>query len=291
MSKGALFKPGWSALAFKGQVEHKEENVRKSRWGALLAVLLAMGLLATACASEPATVESGEKVYVVAMDASFPPMEFVDESKEIVGFDVDLLTAIAEEMGFQFEIKNTAWDGIFAGLESGDYDVIMSSVTIRPDRQEKYDFTDPYINAGQAIVVRAEETEIQGPEDLSGRTAGAQIGTTGAFAIQDIEGAILKEYDSADLALMDLVSGNIDAVVVDTPVAADYALLSAQFAGRLKIVGGPITSEEYGALVNKGQNQEFLEMFNEGLQRVRASGAYDEIYGRWISADEVAPAE
>lgn len=255
----------------------------KLRLGALWVVLLAVAVLAGACASEPAAGSEGDKVYVVAMDASFPPMEFVDENKEIVGFDVDLLTAIAEEMDFQFEIKNTAWDGIFAGLESGDYDVIMSAVTILPYRQEKYDFTDPYINAGQAIVVRADDTEILGPDDLSGRNVGAQIGTTGAFAIQDIEGAVLKEYDSADLALLDLVSGNIDAVVVDTPVAADYALLSSQFAGRLKIVGDAITNEEYGALVNKGENQEFLELFNEGLARVQASGVYDEIYARWIS--------
>ncbi len=258
----------------------------KFKWGALLVVLLAVSLLASACTSQPAG--SGDDVYVVAMDASFPPMEFVDENKEIVGFDVDLLTAIADEMGFEFEIKNTAWDGIFAGLESGDYDVIMSAVTIRADRQEKYDFTDPYINAGQAIVVRADESEIQGPDDLSGRTVGAQIGTTGAFAVQDIAGATLKEYDSADLALLDLVSGNIDAVVVDTPVAADYALLSTQFAGRLKIVGDAITDEEYGALVNKGQNAEFIEMFNEGLQKVMDSGEYDQIYARWISAGELA---
>ncbi len=264
----------------------------KPKWAVLLTVLLLLGLLATACRTTPTDTDTttDRPLFVVAMDASFPPMEFVDENKEIVGFDVDLLTAIAEEMGFDFEIKNTAWDGIFAGLESGDYDVIMSAVTIRPDRQEKYDFTDPYINAGQAIVVQADNTEIQGPEDLSGRTAGAQIGTTGAFAIQDIEGAELKEYDSADLALLDLVSGNIDAVVVDTPVAADYALLSDQFAGRLKIVGDAITSEEYGALVNKGQNQDFLELFNEGLVRVRNSGVYDQIYARWISPDAaVAP--
>jgi branched-chain amino acid transport system substrate-binding protein len=260
----------------------------KPRWGALLTILLVVALLVTACTTRKSTTPdttTARPSFVVAMDASFPPMEFVDENKEITGFDVDLLTAIAAEMGFDFEIKNTAWDGIFAGLESGDYDAIMSAVTIRPDRQEKYDFTDPYINAGQAIVVRADDVEILGPDDLSGRVVGAQIGTTGAFAIQDIDGAELKEYDSADLALLDLVSGNIDAVVVDTPVAADYALMSDQFAGRLKIVGDPITSEEYGALVNKGQNADFLQLFNEGLRRVKQSGVYDQIYAKWISAD------
>lgn len=257
------------------------------RWGALLVVLLALAVLAAGCAAQEAAIgeqATEQPTFVVAMDATFPPMQFVDENKEIAGFDVDLLMAIAEEMEFQVEIRNTAWDGIFAGLEAGDFDAIMSSVTIRPDRQEIYDFTDPYINAGQAIVVLAEDTEIQGPDNLSGRTVGAQIGTTGAFAIQDIAGAVLKEYDSADLALLDLVAGNIDAVVVDTPVAADFAMRSEQFSGRLKIVGEPITAEQYGALVNKGENQEFLDLFNEGLRRVKENGVYDQIYARWISA-------
>src|SRR5690606_15096075 len=101
----------------------------------------------------------------------------------------------------------------------------------------------PYVNAGQAVVVRADETVIQGGDDLVDRVVGAQIGTTGAFAVQDIEGTTLKEYDSIDLALMDLVNGNVEAVVVDTPVAADFALASDQFRGQLKIVGDTLTEE------------------------------------------------
>ncbi|NLE76560.1 MAG: transporter substrate-binding domain-containing protein, partial [Chloroflexi bacterium] len=150
------------------------------------------------------------KKFVVATDAAFPPMEFVDENKQIVGFDIDLLTAIAQEMGFEVEFKNTAWDGIFAGLEVGEYDAIISAVTITDERKEKYAFSDPYINAGQAVVVPADEAAIASHEDLAGKTVGAQIGTTGAFALQEIEGATLKQYDTIDLALMDLVNGNLD---------------------------------------------------------------------------------
>ncbi|NLD73736.1 MAG: basic amino acid ABC transporter substrate-binding protein [Chloroflexi bacterium] len=242
---------------------------------------LALTLLLSGCVTET----GGAQKVVVATDAAFPPMEFVDENKEIVGFDIDLMNAIAEVQGLEIEYKNTAWDGIFAGLDTGDYDAILSAVTIREDRQAVYDFSDPYVNAGQAVVVRADETVIQGGDDLVDRVVGAQIGTTGAFAVQDIEGTTLKEYDSIDLALMDLVNGNVEAVVVDTPVAADFALASDQFRGQLKIVGDTLTEEYYGILVRKGENQDLLASFNEGLKKIQENGVYDEIYGKWMSTD------
>lgn len=242
---------------------------------------LALTLLLSGCVTET----GGAQKVVVATDAAFPPMEFVDENKEIVGFDIDLMNAIAEVQGLEIEYKNTAWDGIFAGLDTGDYDAILSAVTIREDRQAVYDFSDPYVNAGQAVVVRADETVIQGGDDLVDRVVGAQIGTTGAFAVQDIEGTTLKEYDSIDLALMDLVNGNVEAVVVDTPVAADFALASDQFRGQLKIVGDTLTEEYFGILVRKGENQDLLASFNEGLKKIQENGVYDEIYGKWMSTD------
>jgi branched-chain amino acid transport system substrate-binding protein len=291
-------------------MRNKEERSMKPKWTTWLAILMVAAMVLSACTTPqttttpetatevPATAVAEVKTYVVATDAAFPPMEFVDANKAISGFDIDLLSAIADTMGFKVEWKNTAWDGIFAGLESGDYDAIMSSVTIRDDRVAQYDFTEPYINAGQAVVVLADNAEIMSKDDLAGRKIGAQIGTTGAFAVEEIADATLSEYDTIDLAFLDLVGGKIEAVVVDVPVAADYALASEQFVGKLKIVGDAITEEFYGALVKKGQNPEFITMFNEGLQKVKDSGQYDEIYTKWISgngsaqpvASNVAPA-
>jgi len=253
---------------------------RMKMWSILmLVVMMAAGL--AGCGAAPTA--GGAKSYTVATDAAFPPMEFVDESKAIVGFDIDLMNAIAKEMGFTVEWKNTAWDGIFAGLESGAYDAIMSSVTITDERKAKYNFSDPYINAGQAVIVRSDETAIKSDKDLPNKTVGAQIGTTGAFAVQDIAGATLKEYDTIDLALLDLVNKKIDAVVVDTPVAADYALASKDFAGKLKIVGEPFTEEYYGVCVQKNEKgKELTDAFNAGLKKVKDSGEYDKIYAKWI---------
>jgi branched-chain amino acid transport system substrate-binding protein len=281
----------------------------KRNVGALLSVLMILALVLSACAAptpatapEPAKAEPTKAVeptkapeptkaevkaaaikVVLATDAAFPPMEFVDANKAIVGFDVDMMNAIAKAMGLEVEYKNTAWDGIFAGLESGGYDGIISSVTITDERKAKYDFSDPYINAGQAVVVLASEAAIKSDKDLPGKTVGAQIGTTGALAVEKISGATLKEYDTIDLAFADLVNGVVQAVVVDTPVAADYALTSDQFKGKLKIVGQPFTEEFYGILVRKGEQKEFLAAFNEGLKKIKADGTYDKIYAQWIS--------
>lgn len=273
----------------------------KTRLAAFAAILLVLALVLTACTpvapqqptaspttasaatTVPAAATVSSKKYVIASDATFPPMEIVDANKQIVGFDIDMMNAIAKTMGFQVEYKNTAWDGIFAGLENGDYDAVLSSVSIDPGRQKTYDFSDPYMNAGQAVVVRVDEAAIKSDKDLPGKVVGAQIATTGAMAVEKIAGVTLKQYDTIDLAFMDLVNKAIDAVVVDTPVAAQYALTSETFKGKLMIVGQPFTDEYYGLLVKKGQNAELLTLFNEGLKKIKADGTYDAIYAKWIT--------
>lgn len=222
----------------------------------------------------------GSGKVVVATDATWPPMEYVNQDKEIVGYDIDLMTAIAERGGFEVEFKNVAWDGIFAGLAAGEYDAIISSVTITEERQEKYDFSDPYINAGQIVVTR-KDSEITGPDTLAGYVVGAQISTTGAFAIQEMDGVELKEYDEVGLAFEDLVAGRIDAVVCDTPVAADFALQRETYRDALKIVGEPFTDEYYGILVQKG-NSDLLEKINEGLDAVQAEGLDEQLETEWL---------
>jgi len=218
-------------------------------------------------------------------------MEYVDADKNIVGFDIDMMNAIAEAMGFKVEYRNTAWDGIFAGLESGSYDAVLSSVTINDERQEVYDFSDPYINAGQAVVVLVDNTTIASDADLPGKTVGAQIGTTGALAVADIEGATLKEYDTVDLAFMDLINGNVEAVVCDTPVAADYALASEQYKGKVKIVGEPFTDEYYGLCVRKGESADLVQAFNEGLKKIKENGTYAQLYAKWITGEGTSQVE
>jgi polar amino acid transport system substrate-binding protein len=243
---------------------------------AVAILVLAAGLvLVVSCKKQPA-----QKI-VIATDATWPPMEMVNESKEIVGFDIDLMNAAAKAGGFEVEFRNTAWDGIFAGLEAGEYAAVMSSVTITDERKQTMDFSVPYINAGQILVVRTELTGVEKLDQLQGKGVGAQIGTTGAFAIEKVQGVTLKTYDEIGLAFEDLVNGRIEAVVCDTPVAAQFALQNENYKGKLKIVGKPFTEEFYGVAVKKG-NAKVLETINKGLNKVLKTTTYTQIEAKWL---------
>jgi polar amino acid transport system substrate-binding protein len=234
------------------------------------------------CASGSKPKEMEGLHLVVATDATWPPMEYVDENtKEIVGFDIDFLNAVADAGGFTVEFKNTAWDGIFAGLAADKYDAVISSVTITEERKKEMDFSKPYINAGQILVVPNDMKNVTKLSDMTGMTVGAQIGTTGSFEIEKVEGVELKTYDEIGLAFEDLLNGRIDGVVADTPVAADFALQNDTYKDKLKIVGEPFTEEYYGICVRKG-NTEVLEAINAGLDKVLGTSTYKKIEEKWL---------
>ena len=127
-------------------------------------------------AEEPAAEEPAAEVgaLTVGINAEYPPFESVDDAGNIVGFDADLMNAIAAAADFEFEFVNTRWDGIFVALASGEFDAVISAATITAERAETVDFSDPYFNAGQSITVRADNTDIMGPDDLAGRKVGVQ---------------------------------------------------------------------------------------------------------------------
>jgi polar amino acid transport system substrate-binding protein len=244
-------------------------------------VLIALaGLCLAAFLPAPAMAGAAGREVTVATDATWPPMEMVDASKKIVGFDIDYLTAVAKEGGFKVVFKNTAWDGIFAGLGAGRYDMIASSVTITDERKKQYDFSDPYINIGQILVVpKAESAATLG--GLSGKKVGAQIGTTGAFEIKKAPGVELKTYDEIGLAFEDMAAGRIGGVVCDEPTAAHYALQRAEYKAKFKIVGGTFTQESYGFVVQKG-NKELVDLLNKGIKAVKAKGIDEQLRKKWL---------
>jgi polar amino acid transport system substrate-binding protein len=216
----------------------------------------------------------------VATDATWPPMEMVDSNKQIVGFDIDFLTAVAKEAGFTPVFKNTAWDGIFAGLAAGRYDMIASSVTITDERKKQYDFSDPYINVGQILVVPKTDAT-KALADLKGKRAGAQIGTTGAMEIKKTAGVELKTYDEIGLAFEDMAAGRIQGVVCDEPTAAHYALQRKEYKERFTIVGDTFTQESYGFVVKKG-NRELVDLLNKGIKAVKAKGIDEQLRKKWL---------
>lgn len=230
----------------------------------------------------PTAVPSRLKI-TVATDATWPPFEYVDEeTKEFVGFDIDLMKAIAEAGDFDYEFVNVSWDPLLAGMATGQYDAAISAMTITEERAQQFDFSEPYYNAGQLIAVRADDDRISSPADLVGMTAGAQLGTTGAIEVENMAGVTLKNYDTIDQAFLDLINGQIDAVVADNPLVGSYV---GQYAGQIKSVGEPFTDEYYGVAVKKDA-PEILAAINEGLQTVLAQGIIAELEDKWI---KVAP--
>ncbi len=221
-----------------------------------------------------------EMVITVASDATWPPMEMIDANKNLVGFNIDFMNAVAKEAGFKAIIKNTAWDGIFAGVEAGKYDAIISSVTITDKRKKAMDFSMPYVNAGQVLVVHA-NSKAKVIADLKGKKLGAQIGTTGAMEIKKVKGVELKSYDEIGLTFEDMAAGRIDGVVCDTPIAANYALQKDSYKGKFKIAGVPFTEESYGIVVKKG-NKKLLELINKGIKAVQAKGIDKELEKKWL---------
>lgn len=222
------------------------------------------------------------KKIIVASDATWPPMEMIDSEKNIVGFCPDLVRAIAKAGGFEVEIRNTAWDGIFAGLAAGKYDLIASSVSITDERKRAMMFSDPYFEVKQGVVVSA-DSGIKSEADLNGKTVGAQIGTTGYFSAKKIKGVTPKSYDEVGLAVEDLYNGRIDAVICDDAVAADYALQNPNYSQKLGL-GFMIVPEkpEYLGFAAKKGNKEVIELMNKGLKLVRESGEYDTIFNKWF---------
>lgn len=240
---------------------------------ALLSLLVLASLVLGACGG------AAEKVQV-ATDATWPPFEMVDEAtKQIVGFDIDLMNAIAKEGGFEVEFVNVSWDPLLAGVAQCQYDAAISAMTITEERAKEMGFSDPYFAAGQVVTVRFDETGIASKDDLSGKTIGSQLGTTGEFEAQKISGATSKSYDSIDLAFADLMNGQIDAVIADNPLAIGYVGTNPD---KLKTVGEVFTDENYGVAVCK-TDTELLAKINAGLAAVKASGVIEELTTKWLA--------
>lgn len=224
-------------------------------------------------------------VFVVGLDDGFPPMGFRDKSNAIVGFDIDLARAVAKEMGVEVEFKPLNWDGIILSLNSGDCDVVWNGMTITPARQEKINFSDPYLDNKQVIVV-VEGSEMMTPEDLSGRALGLQLGSSAedalnASPIKDTL-AETRSYEDNVTALFDLEAGSIDAVLVDE-IVARYHVTETR-PGVFRVLDEALGSEKYGIGFRKGDDA-FREALNEAFLKVKNNGEGQQISEKWFSED------
>lgn len=249
-------------------------------------------LLVTACVfsmaacgskkEEGKTADSGDagkkETLVMATNAEFPPYEFY-EGKDVVGIDADIAAAVAEEMGMELKIEDMAFDSIITAVSSGKADIGAAGMTVTEDRLENVDFTDTYATATQVIIVK-KDSPIAGPDDLTGKKIGVQLGTTGDIYADDIEDAEVERYNKGFEAVQALQQGKIDAVVIDGEPAKQFV----KEAEGLKILDEAFTEEEYAIAVKKG-NDELVGKINDALASLKESGKLDEIVAKYISAD------
>jgi len=228
------------------------------------------------------TAVAAGKTIRVAHDATWPPMEFLNADKQLAGYSVDYIDAIAKETGVAVEHRNVAWAGIFSELGAGRTDVIASSVTITKERMGAMDFSEPYYTVQQAVVTLKDAAYAKA-DDLKGKRLGAQISTTGYFAGRKLNKDI-KSYDAVGFAIEDLKNGNLDAVLCDDPVAADFALKEGSANAEVLKIAFVITDAEteyYGFAVRKG-DKETLGVLNAGIKAVKEKGIEAELIKKWI---------
>ncbi|MCR5672612.1 MAG: basic amino acid ABC transporter substrate-binding protein [Lachnospiraceae bacterium] len=236
---------------------------------AMLAVCMMLGLCACG---------SSSKKLVMATNAAFPPYEYV-EGNEIIGIDAEIAKLIADDIGRELIIEDMAFDSIIAAVQTGKADIAMAGLTITEDRKQNINFSDPYTEAAQVIIVK-NGSPVQTPDDLKGMVIGVQIGTTGDIYAEDIEGATIERYSKYFEAINALTQDKIDAVIVDREPAKVFVSENAD----LKLIDEEFTLEEYAIGVAK-ENTELLDQINASLKKLQDSGKIDEIINKYISAE------
>ncbi|MDR7544731.1 MAG: basic amino acid ABC transporter substrate-binding protein [Armatimonadota bacterium] len=230
----------------------------------------------------PAVPDLGGREIKVGSDTTYPPFEYVDENKKIIGFDPDLMDEICKRAHCKATFVTTAWDGIFVALAQGQFDAVASGVTITEERLKTLDFTEPYLRYGQVVLVRSDESAIVGVDSLAGKKVGVQTGTTNdekATALQK-EGKVgeIKRYETFALAVKALMNKDVDAVIIDSYAADGFINLNPD---KIKKVGEPFTSEALGIAIKKG-DATLKQAFDAALTQIKADGTLDALYKKWF---------
>ena len=246
-----------------------------------LVALCAVALLLACTLGLSGGVARAAEKFIAVGDCYWPPMEFLNENKEPQGFTFDLLREMGKRGGFEVEIRNVAWDAIFAGVALGKFDIVASSCDITEERKNQFDFSDSYYEVVQAVILPAGKS-ISSLADLRGKAVGTQVSTAGTFVVRDANvGATLREYGKVEQALEALVGGRIDAVVCDEPVAMYYVNTSREYAGKLSISYRHDAREFFGFVVKKGR-KDLVDKLNASLKMVRDAGIDKQLAQKWF---------
>jgi polar amino acid transport system substrate-binding protein len=250
-----------------------------------LAALSAAALALPASAQDLPDLE-GRKVVIVTENA-YPPLQFVDpKTGDAIGWEYDAMAEMAKRLNFEIEYQNTSWDAMIQAVSDGQYDMGMTGITIRDDRKEKVDFSDPYMHSEMRMLVRADEERFSDPASFAAAEdllIAAQPGTTPFYvSVYDIldgneQNPRIKLFETFGATVQALRAGDVDLVLTDGVAAQGYVEASD---GGLKIIGEPLGSEDFGFIFPKGSD--LVEPINAGIAALQADGTIEALNKKWF---------
>ncbi len=257
------------------------------RFPARRAVLSGLGLaLIAACAKKPEAGASGwERIKAsgtlrIGLEGTYPPFNYQGPDGQLAGFEVDFAKALAAQLGLKPDFRPAPFAGLLGALESGRVDVVINQITITPDRQAKYDFSEPYTVSGIQIITLKSRTDLQRPEDLAGKKVGVGLGTNYEQWIRaNVPSADVRTYDDDPTKYQDLKAGRIDAVLNDRLVAADFLKTAPDFIAS----GPPFAAQGAGVAMKKDPGLKVV--IDQAIDALRAKGELAALSQRWFGAD------
>ena len=261
----------------------RRTKMKKSVIAVLLAMLLVFSL--SACGGSDDSGSGDTVVYKVGTEPTFPPFDTTDDNQNIVGLDMDLIKAIGEDQGFEVKFENLSFDGLIPALKAGNIDIVAAGMNKDdPERQKEVDFSDSYYDSQLYVAVTVDNDSITSIDDLTpDMKVAAQTGTTGAEKVKELkeEGKIKEAVilDGLDTVMMQLINGDVSAVINDKPVTEAYMKKQPD---KIKMVGDALNAESYGFAVQKG-NDELLKKINDGLKNIKEDGTFDKLVDEWFN--------
>ncbi|WKY43400.1 ABC transporter substrate-binding protein [Eubacteriaceae bacterium ES2] len=266
--------------------------MKKKLLALFVVVTMAFAVVLTGCSSsstdDSATAEDplADGVLTIGVDDTYLPMEFRNDQNELVGFDIDFANALAEELGVTVEFQTVAWDGIFNGLNAKQYDVIISSTSITPDRLESFAMTDPYVANGIVLVSRTDAEPVTEFAQLEGKSLGAQIETTADIAAEKLKAdegvnVDIKKFDGMLDAFAALEGKQIDNIITDIGVATYYV---SEKPDTFVVSSDVLTNEPIG-ITCRAEDTALVETLNTAIKALQDSGKMTEISNVWFGKD------
>lgn len=252
----------------------------------LVAAVAALSLSALA-ASAQSVPDLGGRTVVVVTENAYPPLQFIDpKTGDAIGWEYDAMEEMAKRLNITVDIQNTSWDAMIQSVSDGQYDMGMTGITIRDDRKEKVDFSDSYMRSEMRMLVRADEDRFADEKEFAAKEdllIAAQPGTTPFYvSVYDLldgnEGnPRIKLFETFGATVQALRAGDVDLVLTDGVAANGYVESSG---GQLKVIGGPLGSEDFGFIFPKGS--ELVPAFNAAIASMKADGTIDALNTKWF---------